>query len=168
LPEVLRAEFDLFEQDFLELSDQDEVDRYASFLIDLRGEYDSGTREAVIREVVMGDKYEVRGQVGAVGRNAFAQHVTFQQVWQEHSPQLDLPQLANELETLRQELKRQATTREHDAAVAEVGAAAQAAERGDGPEALSRLQRAGQWALGAATAIGTSVAAQALRAALGL
>jgi len=67
LREVLRAEFDLFEQDFLELEDQDAVDRYSSFLIELRGEYDASTRQDAIREVVMGDKYEVSGQAGAVG-----------------------------------------------------------------------------------------------------
>ncbi|WP_435120275.1 hypothetical protein [Amycolatopsis thermoflava] len=166
LPGVLATEFELFEQDFLELTDQDAVDRYTSFLVDLRGDYDSATREAAM-EVVMGDKYEVSGQAGAVGRNARAKNMTFQQLWQGEGARLDLPRLASELEILRLELKRQATTREHDAAVAEVGAAAEAAERGDGPETLSRLQRAGKWALGAATAIGTGVAAAAIKVAIG-
>lgn len=167
LTEVLGTEFDLFEQDFLELSDQEEVDRYASFLVDLRGEYDAETREAAIREVIIGDKYEVHGQAGAVGREASAENITFEQLWQQNASHIDLARLADELETLRRELKGQASTRKDDAAVAEIGAAAEAAERGDGPEALSRLQRAGQWALAAAMGIGTSVAAQALKAALG-
>lgn len=166
LPDVLATEFELFEQDFLELTDQESVDRYTSFLVDLRGDYDAATREAAM-ELVMGDKYEISGQAGAVGRNARAKDMTFQQLWQGQREQLDLPRLAGELEILRLELKRQATTREHDAAVAEVGAAAEAAEHGDGPEALSRLRRAGQWALGAATAIGTGVAAAAIKVAIG-
>ncbi|GAA3805867.1 hypothetical protein [Amycolatopsis tucumanensis] len=166
LPGVLATEFELFEQDFLELTDQDAVDRYTSFLVDLEGDYDSTTRETAM-EVVMGDKYEVSGQTGAVGRNARAKDMTFQQVWQGEGDRLDLPRLAGELEILRLELKRQATTREHDAVVAEIGAAAEAAERGDGPETLSRLQRAGKWALGAATAIGTGVAAAAIKVAIG-
>ena len=168
LTDTLTAEFELFEQDFLELQDQDAVDRYAALLVDLEGEYDSSTRDAAIREVVMGDKYEVSGQAGAVGRNAQASNFTLQQAWREQAHQLDLPQLARELETLRQELKRQATTREQDSAVAAVGAAAEAAEQGDGPEALGRLQRAGKWALDAATAIGTAVAAAAIKVAVGL
>ena len=168
LREVLRAEFDLFEQDFLELADQDAVDRYASFLIELGGQYDASTRQDAIREVVMGDKYEVSGQAGAVGKEAHAHDMSFQQIWASRASEIDLPQLAVELDTLRQELRRQATTREHDAAVAEVGAAAEEAEQGDGPGALRRLKAAGQWALNAATSIGTTVAAAAIRAAMGM
>jgi hypothetical protein len=119
-------------------------------------------------EIVMGDKYEVPGQAGAVGRFAHAHDMTLQQAWRRHADEIDLPALARELEVLRRELRRQASTREHDVAVAEVGAAAEAAEHGDGPEALSRLRRAGQWALGAATATGAGVAAAAIRTAMGL
>jgi hypothetical protein len=168
LTEVLRAEFDLFEQDFLELADQEAVDRYASFLIELSGEYDANTRQHAIREVVMGDKYEVSGQAGAVGREAHAHDMSFQQIWANRASEIDLPRLAEELETLRKQLRQQATTREHDAAVAEIGAAAEEAERGDGPGALQRLKAAGQWALNAATSIGTTVAAAAIRAAMGM
>ncbi len=167
LREVLQAEFELFEQDFLELEDQDAVDRYASFLIELGGAYDANTRQEA-REVVMGDKYEVSGQAGAVGREAHAHDMSFQQIWTSRASEIDLPQLAAELETLRQTLRKQATTREHDAAVAEIGAAAEEAERGDGPGALRRLKAAGQWALNAATSIGTTVAAAAIRAAIGM
>jgi hypothetical protein len=168
LTTTLTTEFELFEQDFLELQDQDAVDRYATLLVDLAGHYDDWTRDAAIREVVMGDKYEVSGQAGAVGKNAQASNFTLQQAWREQEQRLDLPQLAAELETLRQELKRQATTREQDSAVAAVGAAAEAAEQGNGPEALGRLQRSGKWALDAATAIGTAVAAAAIKVSLGL
>lgn len=119
-------------------------------------------------EVVMGDKYEIPGQAGAVGRGAHAHDMTFQQAWRQQAEKIDLPELARELEALRQELRGRASTREHDAAVAEIGAAAEAAERGNGPEALNRLQRAGQWALGAATATGAGVAAAAIRTALGM
>lgn len=168
LKEVLRAEFDLFEQDFLELADQEAVDRYASFLIELSGQYDSYTRQDAIREVVMGDKYEVSGQAGAVGREAHAHDMSFQQIWANRASEIDLPRLAIELETLRQQLRQQATTREHDAVVAEIGAAAEEAERGDGPGALRRLKAAGKWALDTATSIGATVAAAAIRAAIGI
>lgn len=120
------------------------------------------------REIVMGDKYEVSGQAGAVGREAHAHNISFQQIWTNHADRIDLQHLAVELETLRQALRAQATTREHDTVVAEIGAAASAAERGDGPGALHRLKGAGNWALNAATSIGTTVAAAAIRAALGM
>jgi hypothetical protein len=167
IPQVLRAEFDLFEQDFLELGDQAAVDRYTAFLVELGGQYDANTRQDA-REVVMGDKYEVSGQAGAVGNKAHAHDMSFQQIWINRGSDIDLPQLAAELETLRQELRRQAVTRDQDAAVAEIGAAAEEAERGNGPATLRRLKAAGQWALNAATSIGTTVAAAAIRAALGM
>jgi hypothetical protein len=116
----------------------------------------------------MGDKYEVSGQAGAVGKEAHAHDMSFQQIWANRASDIDLPQLAVELETLRQELRRQAVTREQDAAVAEIGAAAAEAEQGNGPATLRRLKAAGQWALSAATTIGTTVAAAAIRAALGM
>ncbi len=82
--------------------------------------------------------------------------------------EIDLSQLARELEMLRQELRRHATTRKHDATVAEIGAAADEAERGDGPAVLHRLRAAGQWALDTATSIGTTVAAAAIRKSMGM
>jgi hypothetical protein len=59
-------------------------------------------------------------------------------------------------------------------ALAEIARAEVAAKEGDGPEALHSLSRpraltnAGQWVLAAATTIGTSVAATAIKLALGL
>jgi len=96
------------------------------------------------------------------------QDTSFQQAPAGRASEIDLARLAEELETLRQELRRRATTREHDAVVAEIGAAAGEAERGDGQGALRRLRAAGQWALNAATSIGTTVAATAIRAAMGM
>ncbi|WNZ06173.1 hypothetical protein [Streptomyces sp. 11x1] len=119
------------------------------------------------QEVIMRDKYEISGQAGAVGPEAHAHDLEFKQTQQHYRPQFDLAELARELEILRQELRQQATTSEHDIAVVEVGAAVEAAERGDEPETLNRLRRAGRWALEAATAIGTGVAANAIQASLG-
>jgi len=47
------------------------------------------------------------------------------------------------------------------------GLAAAAAEKGDTDEVQSRLKKAGKWALGVATTIGTAVAAGAIKAAIG-
>jgi len=167
---ILRQEFDLYEEDFLDLPNQEAVDRYASLLVDLHGVYDDLSRDYV-QEVVMGDKYVASGQTGAVGPNAHVHNVSFQQAWMQFSDatgESDLGTLAEELEELRQHLRSQSTTRDQDAELVEIGAAASAAEGGDGPKALGHLAKVGKWALGAATAIGTAVAAAAIRAATGM
>ncbi|MEV0295313.1 hypothetical protein [Nocardia sp. NPDC050710] len=169
LQTVLHGEFELFEEDFLDLPDQQAVDRYASALVDLQGVYDERTR-SYVQEIVMGDKYQSSGQA-IQGPNAHVHHVKFQQTWNAFSndnESSDLPALAAELERLRQHLRGLASTREEDAAVAEVGAAATAADEGDGPKVMSHLAKLGTWALGAATAIGTALAAAAIKSATGL
>jgi hypothetical protein len=81
-------------------------------------------------------------------------------------PQLDLPQLAAELQQLRNALRQRAKEREHDAAVVAVGDAEQAAGDGDGQTALEYLKKGGKWALDVAKEIGVSVASEALKTAL--
>ncbi|MGV9677092.1 hypothetical protein ACWDSJ_17590 [Nocardia sp. NPDC003482] len=169
LQSTLKGELELFEEDFLDLPDQQAVDRYASALVDLHGVYDERTR-SYVQEVVMGDKYQSYGQA-IQGPNAHVHHVNFQQAWSAFSNDSksdDLPALASELERLRQYARGLASTREEDAAVAEIGAAATAADEGDGPRVMSHLAKLGTWALGAATAIGTALAAAAIKSATGL
>lgn len=166
--EVLTSEISLFEEDFLDLPDQAAVDRYTSLLVDLHGSYENISREHV-QEVVMGDKYVASGQVGAVGPNAHVHDNSFEQRWNQLSSDKDADtgRLAQELEELRVHLRSLASTREEDASVAEVGAAASAAEAGDGAATLGHLSKAGRWAWSAATAIGTGLAAAAIKAAIG-
>jgi hypothetical protein len=171
LQRALRTEFQLFEEDFLDLTDQEAVDRYALTLIELQGRYDEKTRSHVIQEVVMGDKYVASGQA-IQGPHAHVHDVNFKQVWNAFSGGStttdDIATLAEQLERLRQHLRVQASTREEDSAVAEIAAAATAADDGDGPTVMAHLAKVGSWALSAATAIGTAVAAAAIKAATGL
>lgn len=167
---ILRQEFDLFEEDFLDLPDQEAVDRYTALLVDLHGTYDDLTRDHV-QEVVMGDKYVASGQMGAVGPQAHVHDASFHQVWntfQGTDAGSNLKALAEDLERLRRHLRTQETSRQQDAEVAEIAAAAAAADNEDGPTALRHLAKVGTWALGAATAIGTALAAAAIRSATGL
>jgi hypothetical protein len=69
---------------------------------------------------------------------------------------------------LRAELKTRATNAEHDFVTGEVASAQLAAERGDGPSAMAHLARVGKWALDVATAIGTTLAFAAIKAAMGI
>ncbi|MBC9248389.1 hypothetical protein H4P12_17115 [Paracoccus sp. 11-3] len=115
----------------------------------------------------MGDHYQT-GQAGAVGPNSRAENNTFQQIWNQRSSDVDLPQLAEELRQLRMALKAEGTTIEHDKAIASVAAAEEAAQKNDGAGALRHLQAAGKWTLDVATKIGTSVAAKAITSAMGI
>jgi len=89
-------------------------------------------------------------------------------VWSETRKQVDLTELASELETLRREARSQAVTPEEDDSTAEIGKAQRAAEAGDGPTALTHLAKAGRWALSVAEKIGIGVATVAIKSALGL
>jgi hypothetical protein len=115
--------------------------------------------------VKMSDTYNVQG-AAAVGPGATAKDVTINQMWQTLENN-DTERLANELDILRAKLKDCATDPEHDLAIGEVASAQIAAKGGDGPSAMKHLARAGTWALDTATTIGTTLAAAALKAAMG-
>jgi hypothetical protein len=117
-------------------------------------------------EVIVGDKYEVTGQAGAVGRKAQAKNVNVYQF--SLSPQVDMVALAHELEILRSAMRQQASSPDQDLAVAEVGQAMIAAEGGNEKGVWSHLKGAGNWALTVATSIGTSVASTAIKSAIGM
>jgi hypothetical protein len=164
--ELVCAEVEIYEEDFLELPDSASADRYTQFLIDLdgRGRYSARNRERAV-EVVVGDTYEVHGQAGAVGPNSHVHDVRFQQVWNQRADDIDLAALAEELALLRSALRGQAITHDNDQVVADIGQAELAAKQGDGPSALRHLKKAGKWALDTAVAIGVNVAAAAIQAA---
>lgn len=113
----------------------------------------------------VGDK-NIVGQAAAVGSHASANNVTLQQV--AGLTGVDMGVLGQELERLRIALREQPTSDENDEALAEVSQAARAAIEGDEAKVMSHLRASGQWALRTANVIGVSVAAAAIRHALGL
>jgi hypothetical protein len=113
------------------------------------------------------DRYEV-GQAGAVGPYSTAHDIQFTQVWNRLSADTNLSALADDLGKLRTAMRERANEPREDLALAEVSQAQLAATAGDGPKALSHLAKAGQWALGIATAIGANLATAAIKSALGL
>lgn len=125
-------------------------------------------RQLFIKEITVGDHYNITGQVGAVGRNAKAEGNTFNQLLQQTASNIDLPALAAELETLRISMRKHATEIEHDQAVVCIGAAEISAKNQDGAGALEHLKSAGKWAFDVATKIGTAVAAKAIQTAIEL
>ena len=122
----------------------------------------------IIKRIEMGDKYEIQGQAGAVGPGAHAHDIIFNQVWNQLSREIDIANLTEELTVLRKAMKKDAETLEHDTAVGEIAVAETAAKANDGPKALEHLKKAGKWAFGVAEKIGTTLAAEALKKALGL
>lgn len=167
---VLVEQFDLYEQGAVELDTIQEVTRYVELLLSTAssaGVYDQNIRNLFIEELTMGDQYKV-GQAGAVGPNSHAHDMTFQQIWNDASTNINLHQLAAELAQLRSALKEKAQSAEEDAAVGEVALAEVAASRQDGVKALTHLKNGGRWTLDIAEKIGVAVAAGAIKTALGL
>ena len=123
----------------------------------------SVTTQVEERRPKMGDIYNI-GQAGAAGHGASASNFSQLLVQSGGGPE----ELAMELQRLREAMKRQATEPEHDVAVAEVAAAELAVKAGDADSTRSHLAKAGRWALATASAIGTAVAAGAIKSALGL
>jgi hypothetical protein len=115
----------------------------------------------------MGNTFINNGQAGAMGDNAKAEGNTFQQLAL-HSADLDLPKLAEELGRLLVAMKAEAQSVEHYQALASVATAAECAKQQEVPRLLEHLQAGGRWALDLATKIGTPVAIEALKRAMGL
>ena len=140
--------------------------RQAEYQHVLQGSETNRVQQFFAEHITMGDSYNAQ-QAGAMGPNAKASNMSFQQIWTQSCSDLDLTQLATELRQLRAEMKSRSTEIEHDAAIASVGAAEQSASQDDGGSVLKHLKQAGQWALDVATKIGTTVATKALENAIG-
>lgn len=117
--------------------------------------------------VMAGDSYNVSGQAGAVGPGSTASGNTFNQYVAGLDPE-QMAHLAAELGTLREAMRTRASAPEEDMAIAEVARAEIAARANDHDGLQDALMKAGRWAWGTANAIGTSLAAAALKAALGV
>jgi hypothetical protein len=114
----------------------------------------------------MRDQYII-GQAGAVGPGAQAQDMKFQQIWNQVQAHIDLEALSQDLEKLRKQLKEEAETPDQFQAVTDVALAAQEAKAGNGPKVLEYLKKGGAWVLKKADEIGTKVAVEVIKKALG-
>lgn len=81
---------------------------------------------------------------------------------------VNLDDLEKELSSLHQAMKKLAKTDEQDIALGEIAKAKKAAQEKSREKILQALKSAGQWAFDIATEIGTTLAAGALKIALGL
>jgi hypothetical protein len=170
IQKIVEKEFDVYEQDFVELDNQGEVETYTALLVDVassKGNYDEGIRNIFIQELIMRDQYKT-GQAGAVGPGSQAQHMNFNQIWNEAGNTIPLPILAVELSKLRAALLQSAEEPEQYSDIGAIASAETEAKKGDGPKALEYLSKAGKWTLDIAAKIGTTVAAAAIKESLGI
>jgi hypothetical protein len=111
--------------------------------------------------VFHGDQIVNYGPVGAVGRGAHGV-VNINEGWTGVSGEVDLQILAVQLEELRNECRKQASSREDDKQLALLAEAAEAAEKGDDKGVASFLSRVNKSVLGTAKDIGTDLAAKVI------
>jgi hypothetical protein len=115
------------------------------------------------------NKYEIKGgQQGAVGDSAHADHFVQQQIVETPIEIPDIVALSGELSKLRIEAQKRARSSKEIRATAELAEAEEAAQKGDKKLVIEKLKNAGEWVLGVAKEIGTSVAAKLLAQTLGL
>jgi uncharacterized protein YjbI with pentapeptide repeats len=115
-----------------------------------------------------GSKYINKGQVGAMGDNAHAHNMTFNQTINT-GESLDLVALAVELAQLRMAIKnKQDSSPQADVALGEIAKAEIAAGEKDESGVWQHLKAAGKYALDTATTIGTTLAAEVLKKAMGM
>lgn len=113
------------------------------------------------------DQYNI-SQAGAVGPNAKAENMTFNQIQLQHQASLDVIQLSEELKQLCEAMIKSATQLEQ---YIEIGALAKAeaeAKNGNKSKAFEALTKVGKWSLETAISAGTKVAAEAIRTSLGM
>src|SRR2546427_5596828 len=122
----------------------DAIIRYTRMLAEASsiGRYGPGTRSHY--EVVMGDKYV--GQAGIMG-HVHARDILITQTWNRLENKIDLIQLAQELQQLREAMEREGSEPAHKLAIGAVGAAEQSARQKDGPKVIDYLRASGNWAL---------------------
>ena len=113
------------------------------------------------------DTYNV-GQAAAVGPYAQAHNVSMSQLGNQFERLVNLDKLSDELSKLREAMKKEAISPDHDIAVSDVAKAERAAREKDAQKVVEYLKNAGKWALDVATKIGTAVATKALKQATGM
>lgn len=117
--------------------------------------------------VIHGDQINNYGNAGAIGRHSVGT-INQQYRWAAIENQVDLSQVALELQTLRGELMKTAKTPADFQRLTLVAEAEQYAEKNDGPKVMEALLRSGKWLFDFATQVGTDITAKLLAKAIGL
>jgi Pentapeptide repeats (8 copies) len=117
----------------------------------------------------MGDKYDISGQVGAVGPNAHAHDMTFNQLVNHVEQNIDLAELAKQIGELRQAMaERQDPSPQAAIAVGEVAKAEIAATEKNTSKVVEHLKSAGKWTLDFAKDMGKDLVVDLIKKATGM
>jgi hypothetical protein len=113
-----------------------------------------------------GDTYNFQ-QAGAVGPHAHAHDMTLQSASISLPADMNLAELAADLQALRNVMQGSAASPDEYLALAEVSLAEQAAANDDKTGVVAHLAKAGKWALDTASEIGAKVLAEVITHAIG-
>jgi uncharacterized protein YjbI with pentapeptide repeats len=117
----------------------------------------------------MGDTYNIDGQAGAVGPNAHAHDMTFNQIASRLEKSVDFVELAKQLAELRQAiLPQQSVSPQAAIALGKVAEAELGAIEKNASKVVESLKAAGQWTLDFARDIGKEVVVEAIKQSMGL
>ncbi|HEX5083023.1 MAG TPA: pentapeptide repeat-containing protein [Blastocatellia bacterium] len=117
----------------------------------------------------MGNTYNVSGQAGAVGDNAIAGNMTFNQIVNHFEQSIDLQALATELAELRQAMSQiQGSSPQTAMALGKVAEAEIAAQEKKPGKVMESLKAAGEWTLDFAKEIGKDVVVEAIKQSMGM
>jgi len=119
-------------------------------------------------KLIFNDNYDIQGQAAAVGPQAHAHDINFNQIWQQSKTGIDLKELLGQLGTLRERLAAEATEARHYVDIGSIASAEEAAKADDGAKALECLSKVGKWGLGVAEKIGVPVVIAAIKSAMGI
>jgi hypothetical protein len=113
--------------------------------------------------------YNNYGQVGAMGDNAHAHDMTFNQTVNNTGESLDLVALATELAQLRMAIMaKQDTSIQASKAIGVLADAEEAAKANDQSKTMKYLKAAGEWTLNFAKETGKEVLAEAIKKSMGM
>lgn len=127
----------------------------------------AGDSERNTGPVIHGDQIINYGQAGALGRYA-AGTINYHQQWTSIQDQVDLVALAGELEKIRSQVQKTASSRADFMQLGVLAEAEEHAEKREGSKVLETLSKAGTGLLGVAKDIGTDLAAKVIAKSLGL
>jgi len=124
-------------------------------------------RRTTIKMLEWEEKYKIEAQAAPGCGDAPGQDIGSLKTWSELSRDVDFARLADELDQLKQELKKTAQSPDQYRFLAEVAEAEAAARAQDGLKVVEHLRMAGQWAFDAAQEVGVDAAADLIKKAIG-
>lgn len=115
------------------------------------------------------DTYQNQGQVGAMGANAHAHDMTFNQIVSRIEQTIDLAALATQLAELRQAIvAKQDLSPQAAIALGKVAEAEVAAQEKNPSKVVAALKAAGQWTLDLAKEAGKDIVVEVFKQSAGM